>query len=76
NDADFRQDETFGFMVPTALEGVDSTILNPRDTWEDKAAYDTQAAKLAQMFVENFKVYEAHVSADVNAAGPRATVDA
>ncbi len=76
NDADFREDETFGFMVPAALDGVDSTILNPRDTWSDKSAYDAQAEKLAKMFVENFKVYEAHVDADVNAAGPRIRVPA
>jgi phosphoenolpyruvate carboxykinase (ATP) len=76
NDAEFREDETFGFMVPAALDGVDSTILNPRDTWSDKSAYDAQAEKLAKMFVENFKVYEAHVDADVNAAGPRVRVPA
>jgi phosphoenolpyruvate carboxykinase (ATP) len=63
-------------MVPTALEGVDATILNPRETWSDKAAYDAQAEKLAEMFIENFKVYEAHVEATVNAAGPKLKVDA
>ena len=63
-------------MVPAALDGVDSTILNPRDTWSDKSAYDAQAEKLAKMFVDNFKVYEAHVDADVNAAGPRLRVPA
>ena len=76
NDAAFRKDETFGFMVPTALDGVDATILNPRETWSDKTAYDAQAEKLAEMFIENFKVYEAHVDAAVNAAGPRLKVDA
>lgn len=70
-DANFRKDETFGFMVPTEMEGVDSTILNPRDTWGDKAAYDAQAAKLANMFLKEFSVYEAHVDADVLAAAPR-----
>ena len=69
--ATFRKDETFGFLVPTEMEGVDSTILNPRDTWGDKAAYDAQAAKLAQMFLKEFSVYEAHVDADVLAAAPR-----
>jgi len=68
--ANFRKDETFGFMVPTEVEGVDTAILNPRDTWSDKAAYDAQAAKLAQMFLKEFSVYEAHVDADVLAAAP------
>ena len=68
---EFRKDETFGFMVPTHLDGVDDKILNPRDTWSDKSAYDAQAAKLANMFVANFKVFEAHVTEAVVAAAPR-----
>jgi phosphoenolpyruvate carboxykinase (ATP) len=67
---DFRKDETFGFMVPTKLEGVDDKILTPRETWSDKAAYDAQAEKLAGMFVDNFKVFEAHVTDGVKAAAP------
>ena len=70
--ADYRTDDTFGFEVPTALDGVDSAVLDPRGTWADKAAYDAQAAKLADMFVENFAQYEAHVDADVRAAAPKA----
>ncbi len=74
--ADFRTDETFGFEVPTALQGVDAAILDPRSTWADGAAYDEQAAKLADMFIENFAVYEAHVDADVLAAAPKSKVPA
>ncbi|MEO0548789.1 MAG: phosphoenolpyruvate carboxykinase [Pseudomonadota bacterium] len=70
--ADYRTDETFGFDVPTELEGVDPSILNPRSTWSNGDAYDAQAAKLADMFVDNFKVYEAYVDDAVRAAGPRA----
>jgi phosphoenolpyruvate carboxykinase (ATP) len=46
--------------------------LDPRGTWPDAAEYDVQAAKLAQMFVDNFKTFEADVPASVLAAGPRA----
>ena len=50
-------------MVPTALDGIDAKILDPRSTWSDVAAYDEQAAKLAQMFLDNFAQYETHVTA-------------
>ncbi len=70
--APMRKDEIFGFEVPTDVPGVDKAILNPRETWDDPAAYDAQAQKLAKMFVENFKTYEAHVSDAVKAAGPKA----
>jgi len=72
NSAPMRKDENFGFEVPTDVPGVDKAILNPRDTWADASAYDAQAKKLAKMFVDNFKIYEAHVSDAVKAAGPKA----
>ncbi len=65
-----RTDPTFGFEVPLALEGVDAKILNPRDTWADKAAYDAQAKALVKMFNDNFAKFEPHVDADVKAAAP------
>lgn len=72
--ADFRKDDIFGFMVPTGLEGIDSKILDPRASWADGAAYDAQAAKLADMFVANFAQYEAYVDADIRACAPRIAV--
>jgi phosphoenolpyruvate carboxykinase (ATP) len=60
----------FGFQVPTSLPGVDPAILNPRDTWSDKAAYDTQARALVEMFNKNFEKFTIHVDADVMAAAP------
>ena len=65
-----RIDPIFGFEVPTALEGVDAKILNPRETWADKIAYDTQARALVAMFNKNFAKFEAHVDADVKSAAP------
>jgi phosphoenolpyruvate carboxykinase (ATP) len=65
-----RTDPLFGFQVPTALPGVDSTILNPRETWADKAAYDAQARALVDMFKKNFEKFEVHVDEDVKAAAP------
>jgi len=72
NGAGFRVDENFGFEVPVAVPGVDSAILNPRDTWADKADYDATAARLVKLFTDNFAKFEAHVDAGVRAAAPRA----
>ncbi len=64
----FRKDPNFGFEVPVAVAGVDKGLLNPRDTWADKAAYDAQAAKLVRMFSDNFGQYLPFINADVKAA--------
>ena len=45
----------FNLKMPRACTGVDSGILNPRNTWEDKDAYDAQAEKLRDMFRANFE---------------------
>jgi phosphoenolpyruvate carboxykinase (ATP) len=68
---EMRVDPHFRFRVPVSVPGVDSKILNPRETWADKKAYDAQAAKLVSMFRENFKKFEAHVGADVLSAAPQ-----
>jgi len=57
--------------VPASCPGVPDSVLDPRSTWADGAAYDAQAAKLARMFVENFKTFAGDVDASVVAAGPR-----
>ena len=72
NGATFRTDENFGFEVPVAVPGVDSAILDPRATWADKADYDSTAAKLVKLFIDNFAKFEAHVDAGVREAAPRA----
>ena len=71
-----RTDANFGFAVPEAVEGVDAKILNPRETWADKHAYDAMAKKLVGMFVNNFARFEARVGADVKAASPAVQIAA
>lgn len=68
NDVEFRKDPNFGFEVPVSVPGVSDVLLNPRQTWEDAAAYDAQAQKLVGMFAKNFAQYEDKIDDDVKAA--------
>ena len=68
---EFVDDPVFGIAVPTAVPGVPSEVLTPRETWDDPDAYDAAAEKLAGMFKENFKQFADQVSDEVKAAGPR-----
>ena len=72
NNAGFAIDPNFGFQVPQAVPGVDSAILNPRDTWADKAAYDATARKLVNQFIDNFAQFADHVDEGVRQAAPKA----
>ncbi|MEM6972658.1 MAG: phosphoenolpyruvate carboxykinase [Pseudomonadota bacterium] len=63
----YRTDPFFGFEVPVSVPGIDDSLLDPRATWPDAAAYDTAAAKLVAMFADNFAQYENHVGEDVRA---------
>jgi phosphoenolpyruvate carboxykinase (ATP) len=67
-EAKFRKDENFGFDVPVEVPGVDTALLDPRSTWSDAEAYDAQAAKLVQMFADNFEQYVPYIDEDVKAA--------
>lgn len=57
NKVAFMKHPIFGMMIPEHCPYVVSDILNPRNTWADKNAYDSTAAKLANMFVDNFEKY-------------------
>ena len=74
--AEFRKDPNFGFEVPVAVPGVDSSILDPRGTWADPAEYDRTAAKLVDLFVQNFAEFAPHVDEGVRQSGPRAAQSA
>ena len=53
----FAADPVFGLDVPQSCPGVPGEVLNPRNTWADKAAYDATAKKLAAMFDETYRQY-------------------
>jgi phosphoenolpyruvate carboxykinase (ATP) len=66
----YRRDPTFNIDVPTSCPNVPFDVLTPRNTWPNPAEYDAQAARLARMFMDNFKAFEADVTPEVRAAGP------
>jgi len=62
----------FDFEVPTELEGVDTNILDPRDTYADAAEWNKKAEDLASRFIKNFKKYEGNEAGKaLVAAGPK-----
>ncbi len=67
-----KVDPIFGLSVPTHVSGAPTDVLEPRRTWNDAAAYDAQAHKLAGMFRENFAKFEKFVTPAVVNSGPRA----
>lgn len=72
NNSEFETLPYFNLAMPKTLAGVDTNVLNPRNTWENKAAYDENAQKLAKMYIENFKKYLTLESEfDFTAAGPQ-----
>ena len=64
-------DPIFGVNVPVSCPDVPAEVLQPRNTWADKEAYDRQASDLARRFNENFKKYEAGVTDAVRAVAPK-----
>ncbi|MDO5374946.1 phosphoenolpyruvate carboxykinase (ATP) [Staphylococcus rostri] len=53
----FEEDDIFGLSIPTEIDGVPTTILQPKNAWRDKEAYDKQASDLIERFRENFKKF-------------------
>ena len=70
--ASFENEPFFGLAIPTAVPDVPGEVLNPRNAWTDRNAYDAQAKKLAGLFAENFKRFESHAAPELLAAAIKA----
>lgn len=71
NDINYEAHPVFGMLMPTSCPDVPSNILNPRNTWADKDAYDIKAIELAKQFVKNFEKYAAGVNQETLDAAPK-----
>jgi len=76
NDVDYQEHEVFGLAMPTECAEVPTDILNPKNTWKDKAAYDRKAQKLAKAFVDNFEKFAEYANEEILSAAPKAEVTA
>jgi phosphoenolpyruvate carboxykinase (ATP) len=74
NHTDYDTLPVFGLRFPKSCPGVPAGILNPREAWSDKSAYDAKAIDLAAAFIKNFAQYADHASAEIIHAGPKLEV--
>ncbi len=74
NNVDYDKQAIFGLSFPTSCPGVPDEMLNPRDTWADKSAFDQKAQDLAQSFIKNFNQYASNASQEILEAAPKAEV--
>lgn len=74
NNVEFDTHPIFGLQFPVSCPNAPAEILNPRNTWENKADYDEKAAHLAGLFNKNFETYADGVSDEIKSAAPKASV--
>ena len=67
-DSNFTPDPNFKILIPNEVPGIETTILNPKNTWKDQNAYDMKAKELISLFKSNFVKYESFGS--YSNAGP------
>ncbi|HET8885368.1 MAG TPA: phosphoenolpyruvate carboxykinase (ATP) [Salinimicrobium sp.] len=71
-DAEYVKHPVFNLNMPTEVENVPSELLDPRNTWGNKEAYDVKAKTLAKSFEENFSKYEAYANDEIMSGAPKA----
>ncbi len=67
---EFERHPIFNLMMPTTCPDVPSEVLNPKETWKNKKAYDIQANELSNSFIENFKKFEAYANEEILSGAP------
>ena len=67
---EFVQHPIFGLSMPSSCKNVPDEILNPRETWADKAAYDSKAMELANSFRKNFAQFEEMANEEILKGAP------
>jgi len=70
DNVEFERHPIFGVAMPVSCPDVPPEVLNPRETWADKAAYDKKANELAAAFTQNFKKFEAKTDKEILQAAP------
>ena len=63
--------EVFGLRMPTSCPNVPTNLLNPKNTWKDKDAYDNKSSELAKAFNNNFAQFEDNANAQILNAAPK-----
>jgi len=76
NNVAYNKHEVFGLSMPTECKDVPAEILSPKNTWNDKTAYDQKANKLAEAFIANFKQFEEFANDEILNAAPKISVTA
>src|SRR5688500_12657268 len=71
-EVEVAKESNFGLFIPTACPEVPADVLDPRNTWSDKKAYDETARDVAGRFEKNFRQFESYVGSDVKQAAIRA----
>jgi phosphoenolpyruvate carboxykinase (ATP) len=73
---EYGKSKYFELAFPKSCEGVPADILDPRNSWSDKSAYDEKAKNLAEQFIKNFSQYASAANEETLAAAPKIQVEA
>ncbi|MBT6514191.1 MAG: phosphoenolpyruvate carboxykinase (ATP), partial [Crocinitomicaceae bacterium] len=71
NDVNYNTHEVFGLAMPTSCPEVPDEVLSPKNTWNDKAAYDAKANQLAEEFIANFEQFSSQANEEILSAAPK-----